>query len=405
MKIIVYTKRWWCLLCLLLLNGTAYTQDSSHLRISLLTCSPGDDLYAIFGHSALRITDSSSATCQFIEQNLGYRSLLINNRCDLVFNYGTFDFNEKGFYVKFMRGKLLYYLSIENFSDFAFAYQSEHRSITEQVLNLSGAEKLELRNTLIENLREEKKHYLYDFFLDNCTTRLRDMIVDFKHPRPVLPAVMPVTTTFRQAIHHYLDKGNKQWSKLGIDILLGARTDGIMTPAQQQFLPDNLMFALDSSNVPVVESSANLYPISPVKDNASFFSPINLFGVIFLFYMLIALGKNRWPLLIDSLDRLLFFLTGLTGVILLLMWFGTDHRMTKNNFNILWLWPINIIFIFFIHNKTRAVRNYLLLHGLVLCLFLLSWSFLPQKLNPGIIPLVLLLIYRSFILYFNKRSN
>ena len=109
--------------------------------------------------------------------------------------------------------------------------------MTEQVLNLSAEEKINIRHALIENLKEENKFYFYDFFLDNCTTRLRDIIVKYHNPQPKLPAVMPAHYTFRNAIHQYLDSNHKDWSKFGIDILLGAPTDAVMTTAQQQFLP------------------------------------------------------------------------------------------------------------------------------------------------------------------------
>ena len=208
----------------------AKAQDSSHIRISLLTCAPGNDqLYETFGHSALRVTDSSSVT-------------------DYVYNYGTFNFGDPGFYMKFIRGKLMYYVSIENFEDFKFAYQQDNRAITEQVLNFSAEEKIKIEDELINNLKEENKYYKYDFFFDNCTTRLRDIIETNKHPHPVIKPVMPPGTTFRQAIYQYLDKGKAYWGKLGIDILLGAKTDAVMTTEQSQFLPDNLMVSLDSAN-------------------------------------------------------------------------------------------------------------------------------------------------------------
>lgn len=130
-------------------------QDSSRLRISLLTCTPGEELYSTFGHSALRVTDSNAVT-------------------DLVYNYGTFNFDDEGFYLKFARGKLLYYVSVELFRDFAANYQYENRGITEQVLNLSGEEKIRMRHFLEENLQPQNRYYKYDFFFDNCTTRLRE---------------------------------------------------------------------------------------------------------------------------------------------------------------------------------------------------------------------------------------
>jgi len=206
----------------LLIINYCKAQDSSHIRISLLTCTPGDELYSTFGHSALRVVDSSSVT-------------------DIVYNYGTFNFGDKDFYLKFIRGKLLYYVSIENFQDFKNDYQQDNRGITEQVLNFSAEEKIKIEEALIENLKEENKYYKYDFFFNNCTTRLRDIIENNKHPHPVFNYVMPVGSTFRNAIYQYLDKGEEPWSKLGIDLLLGAKTDAVMTARQSQFLPDNLM--------------------------------------------------------------------------------------------------------------------------------------------------------------------
>ena len=97
-------------------------RDTSRMRISLLTCTPGEELYSTFGHSAYRVVDSNGIT-------------------DIVYNYGTFNFNDEGFYLKFIRGKLLYYVSTENFRDFVSDYKADNRGITEQVLNLSGPEK------------------------------------------------------------------------------------------------------------------------------------------------------------------------------------------------------------------------------------------------------------------------
>ena len=357
-------------------------RDSSRLRISLLTCTPGDELYALFGHSALRVIDSNSVT-------------------DIVYNYGTFDFDDPGFYLKFIRGKLMYCISIENFNDFKFDYQATNRGITEQVLNFSPEEKNTIRHALNENLKEENKYYKYDFFLDNCTTRLRDLLVNSKHPQPLLPAVMPVNMRFRQAIHQYLDKGKQYWSKLGIDILLGARTDAVMTAAQQQFLPDNLMSSLDScKNIRLVHSSEYLYPVSNNNDNNSWFTPMLFFSLLLLVFILLSLFKDKWAqLTLHTLDVSLFFLTGLLGIILIFMWVATDHSMTKNNYNLLWAWPTHIILPFFIRSNKNSVKRYFLFSSLVLGILLLTWFFLPQQMNNALLPFVLLLLYRSVTRY------
>jgi hypothetical protein len=363
------------------MQNPASAQDSSRLRISLLTCTPGEELYSTFGHSALRVKDSNSVS-------------------DMVFNYGTFNFEEKGFYVKFIRGKLLYCLSWSSFEDFKADYQFENRGITEQVLNFTGEEKLKIMAAIRENAREENRYYKYDFFLDNCTTRLRDLIEKNKTPRPQLPAVMPQNFRFRQAIHQYLDKNKKDWSKLGIDILLGAPCDAVMTTAQQEFLPDNLMIALDSTkNISMVQSSQNLYQLNPQQITTSWFTPLICFSALLLIFILISLAGERARVLINLLDGLLFFFTGALGILLLFMWFGTDHSMTKTNYNLLWAFPPHIIIAFFMNSKKSRVKNYFLFTTLGMTLVLICWSFLPQQMNNALLPLASLILFRAFVRY------
>lgn len=375
------------LLCLVFYARPAQAQqEHSGLRISLLTCTPGDELYSIFGHSALRIVDSTGLT-------------------DYVYNYGTFNFDDEGFYLKFIRGKLLYYISAEQFSDFVYMYRAENRGITEQVLDLTEEQKLELRTFLHENLREENKFYKYDFFFDNCTTRLRDIISNYKRPRPVFAAVMAEKTSFREAIHLYLDRGRQFWSKLGIDILLGAPTDGIMTAEQQQFLPDNLMWSLDSArNTRVVLDKQVVFRANRPAEEGFRFTPGIFFSFLLLLVVLLSLYKHPAATsLLARLDGLFFFLTGLLGLILLFMWFGTDHSMTKNNYNLIWAWPSHAVMAFLTASRKKWVRFYWLATAVGLSLALASWFFLPQQLNQALIPFVLLLIYRSSVRYIKNK--
>jgi hypothetical protein len=364
------------------LHISAFAQDSSHLRISLLTCTPGEELYSTFGHSAFRIVDSSKAF------NDGGR--------DVVYNYGTFNFDVDGFYLKFVQGNLMYCLSAEYFADFKTLYQSTNRGITEQVLNLTAAEKITVQQFLNNNLKEENRYYKYDFFFDNCTTRLRDILKKQHDSAFCKVAVMPVGSTFRQAIHQYLDKNHKDWSKLGIDILMGKPTDGGMTAEHMQFLPDNLMKSLDSSNHNMVLSSQNLYPITNENAKGSFFTPFIVFSLLAIFIVLLGYTKNKFaqPFL-QGFDGLFFFLTGILGIIIIFMWFGTDHSMTKNNFNLIWAWPTHTIIAFFINSKKNWVKKYFKFTAVALLAVLISWLFLPQQMNNGLIPIVLLLIYRS----------
>jgi hypothetical protein len=355
----------------------SFAQDTSRLRISLLTCTPGEELYSTFGHSAYRVVDSNAVT-------------------DIVYNYGTFNFDDNSFYLKFVRGKLLYYVSVEYFSDFKDLYQSTNRGITEQVLNLSAAEKITIRHFLNENLKEENRYYKYDFFFDNCTTRLRDILKKQHDSSFCQKPVMPAGSRFRQAIHQYLDKNGKDWSKLGIDILLGQPCDAVMAAEQMQFLPDNLMISLDSSDHPMVVSSKNLYSIQETNNNNSFFSPLAVFSLLLVIVFLLGLVKNKFVHgLMQGLDDMFFFLTGLLGIILIFMWTATDHQMCKNNFNLLWAWPTHSIIAFFVSSKKTWVKKYFKFTTIALTVVLISWFFLPQQMNNGLIPIVLLLIYRS----------
>lgn len=352
-------------------------QDSSHIQISLLTCTPGDELYSTFGHSAIRIVDST-------------------NTSDIVYNYGTFNFDDEGFYIKFARGKLLYYVSTEYFKDFRYLYEATNRGITEQVLNLTPAEKIAVQNFLNNNIKEENKYYQYDFFFDNCTTRLRDIIKKNLDSSFTVKPVMPLGTTFRNAIHQYLDKNEKEWSKLSIDILLGKPCDGVMTAEQMQFLPDNLMISLDSASHPLVASHQNLYSVNNESTKGSLFTPLNIFILLLIVIVAASLSRNKFILsCLYGFDGLFFFLTGVLGIILILMWTATDHSMTKQNFNLLWAWPTHAVAAFFVTSKKSWVRKYFTFSAVIMAIVLLVWFFLPQQLNKSLIPLVLLLIYRS----------
>lgn len=380
----IYFKKIVTIFIGLLLSSVSMAQESTRLRVSLLTCTPGDELYSLFGHTAIRITDSSMQT-------------------DVVYNYGTFNFDDKNFYLKFLRGKLNYFISAEYFEDFKYGYQITDRGIREQMLQLSAAEKKSLQSFLNDNLKEENKYYQYDFFFNNCTTKIRDILLKMRKPTLDLPAVMPVNTRFREAIHTYLDKGQQPWSKLGIDILLGARTDRVMSASDQQFLPDNLMRALDSShNNGFILSAENLYPLPQKEAQRLWFTPFVFFtSLLMLFVVLQFTGSKKWPVLMSGLDGWLFFMTGLLGILLILMWVATDHSMTKDNFNLLWALPTHTIISFFINSKKKWVKQYWLFTAITGILLLLSWALLPQQLNIALTAFVVLIIFRASIRYNN----
>lgn len=370
---------------------TAAQTDTSHLRISLLTCSPGEDLYSTFGHSALRVTDSAGNE-------------------DIVYNYGTFDFDEPGFYIKFTRGKLMYYLSTEEFASFADFYKRENRGITEQVLQLTPAEKNGIKGLLLQNLMSENRFYKYDFLFDNCTTRLRDLVEKTADTTVSYGKVVPDGTRFRQLIHKYLDRNDKQWSKLGIDLLLGSKTDAVMTNREVMFLPDYLMEAFNHTKIgrtPVVASAKSLHPFIPQSGQNNFLAhPGFIFSLLLIIVIMQGFSKNpRIKKIINGFDGVLFFITGMLGILMLFMWFGTDHLMCRNNYNLLWAWPIHIIFAFFTNSRKNYVKIYFRFSLVVSSVVLLTWFFLPQQMNAALLPFIMLLIVRSAAIGYRQEFN
>ena len=213
---------------------------------------------------------------------------------------------------------------------------------------------------------------------------------------------MPVGSSFRQAVHEYLDKNARSWSKLGIDILLGQPCDAVMTAEQMEFLPDNLMKSLDSSNAHhrLVISEENLYPVINDHDKSSFFTPYVVFALGLAVIIALGFFKNRIThAFLQGFDGIFFFLTGALGILLILMWTGSDYSMYRNNFNLLWAWPTHFIMAFFVTSKKQWVKKYFGFTAILLALVLLTWLFLPQQMNNGLIPVVLLMIYRSTLRY------
>jgi len=378
-------KKAFGLLFLFCFSNSLFSQTSPacHLRISLLTCSPGEELYSTFGHSALRVSDSVSGT-------------------DLIYNYGTFDFDDPSFYSKFVRGNLLYFVSVDKIENFLEEYETEKRGVMEQVLNLSCEEKEKLLASLQNNAKEENKYYKYDFIYDNCTTRLRDIV--FKN------AASPVYTqnilarkgvSFRNLIHEYLDKSYQYWSKLGIDLLLGSPLDKKISNSEAMFLPDYLLKAFDSTTILekklVSQKTEILKPI--LQENKSpLFSPFVVFTLLFVLIAISGFLKSTQNFLL-IIDFILFFLTGALGILMLFMWLGTDHPECRNNFNLAWAFPLHFFFVFFIYKKRNWVRNYFLANSILLSLLLILWKWLPQEMNNALIPFIFLMLLRSLMRY------
>ncbi|RYZ59369.1 MAG: DUF4105 domain-containing protein [Chitinophagaceae bacterium] len=368
---------------MILLAKAVSAQDSCGLRISLLTCSPGDELYSTFGHTAIRVTDAAAGI-------------------DEVYNYGTFAFTDD-FYYKFVKGRLLYELSVEDFSSFVFQYQAESRSIWEQELAVNCLQKAQLYAALRTNALPENRFYRYDFLFDNCTTRARDMMAKNSGGTAAYPLLFAgEAPTFRNLIHGYLNRAHQDWSKFGIDLLLGAKLDRKTTNLETTFLPDNLLKAFDSTTVsgsPLVKEETPLLVMPSVATESYLITPFVLFALLLFFGGVLTFVKKGWARkAVTVLDFFLLFVLGAVGVLLLFMWFATDHALCANNYNLAWALPTHVVVAFFLFSRKKWVQVYFRILFFLQLVLLLLWAFLPQQLNTALIPLLFLLVLRSWVL-------
>ena len=291
---------------------------------SVLTCGPGNDLYTSFGHSALRICDTARGI-------------------DVVYNYGTFDFGTPHFYWKFAQGRLDYCLSRSTMRGFLWENGAEGRSMSEQRLNMTQQQVCNLFVLLETNYLPEYRYYRYDFFRDNCATRVRDMVYSAVGKNVVLSRTAePVT--YRHLLASAL-RDTMEWWRLGIDCLLGLAADHRCSPTERMFLPKEMedefgMAAVDGS--PIVGEPIPLQPSGRVPMHRSF-PPAVVFWLVFVCVALLSWQGWRKGWRLAWLDRFLFILAGLIGLFLLFMWFGSAYDCTKWNLNVLWASPLLVL--------------------------------------------------------------
>ncbi|MDI9320882.1 MAG: DUF4105 domain-containing protein [Phycisphaerales bacterium] len=342
---------------------------SKGIHISLLTCGPGQEIYSVFGHTAIRMVDSNRGT-------------------DIVYNYGTFDGYDKDFEINFMRGKLLYYLSEERYEEFMALYQTDKRWVTEQLLNINDAEKKQIQAALLKNKAPENRAYKYDFFFDNCATRIRDILSKtedgkFKYPNVLAPNQ---SLSFRDIINRYL--ANNAWERLGINILLGSKIDKKMSNNEIMFLPDYLRDGIDGATLngkKFAQASRQILVGTPESKPTNIVLWIVLYGLLALVLVGTFFRQFHWVSTIIS--NLLLITTGLLGILILIMWLGTNHQTCSNNLNLLWALPTNLMFVFRKQRYKYAVIAIIML----LLSFLLHILQVQCLLLPEMLPILLIL--------------
>jgi hypothetical protein len=357
-------------------TGSAQTLSDS-AQISLMTVVPGKFIYSTFGHSAIRVKDPVT-------------------RFDRCYNYGTFDFEQPNFILKFCQGKLLYNLDAESYRSFEYGNLQDYRPTQEQVLNLNQGQKQQLFDLLVENYKEENRYYKYDFFYDNCATRIRDIVQEtFTYQLQFDTSALPKGATMRQLLQPYIEE--KPWLDFGIDLVLGLPADRKATTADYMFLPDYVhdLFAKAKTGegAALVKSERNI-PEGPIKKAPFTPSPLERPLWVMGFVALIGLLSMANPRTEHIFDTIFWFVLGVAGLVIALLWFATDHSATKSNLNILWAWPTHLLF-FWRTRRTGTTENYFAVAALTAALLLIFWKWMPQEMPTPALPLLGLIVVKG----------
>jgi hypothetical protein len=359
---------------------------STDARISILTCAPGEELYSVFGHSAIRVTDSIA-------------------NVDWVFNYGTFDFDTPNFYLKFANGNLDYLLSVSRYKSFLQAYIFEERSIVEQQLNLTQQEKQLLFDRLKNNAMPENRAYRYNFFFDNCATRIRDRIFDCFPRNSIVVDTLGAQLTFRQLYGSYLK--HSPWVEFGIHLLLGKGADKVANGLDEMYVPDYLYSQFKTTEIKQVDgSSRNLvqsestiisYP-RPSGQKPFLLWPQNVFVILLILILALTVFEIKRKKRIRSIDSFLLVITSLAGFLFIFLWFFTKHGVTQDNYNILWSSPLNLLLLAILplgqrfQKIKKAIVSLILVCNIV---FFIAWITGIQAFPAGLAAFVAVLSVRE----------
>ena len=360
-------------------------ENKNRYKISILSIGEGPSLVDAFGHTAIRVKDAQ-----------------LKN--DIVFNFGVYDFNSPNFYSNFVKGRPEYKLAIQNYSNLIQNYIRQKRYIVEHQLNLDQNSTKIIIDLLVEKLNDP--YYIYDYFRDNCTTRAADIVIDktnnkFKDDKLESEAIL----TYRDLIHRKINENS--WAALGIDLCLGAIIDKKINTRETFFLPENLMNYLDLYEGDIIKRNIIYSPESEISYRENLPSPLLINLILSLIIVAITIfnfKSNKWN---KSLDSLIFLISGSIGILIIYLWFFSNHFAGAQNFNFLWAFPLNFALIFAIYkNKIPNWSiGYIKLLIILIILLFLHWTTGVQKYNLTLLPIfVALLIRYSFLVHRINRT-
>jgi hypothetical protein len=363
-------------------------------EVSLLTADPGTELYSSFGHSAIRM-----------------REIGPDGR-DLVFNFGTFDFDTPNFYGKFATGKLNYMLSVAPYDRFIIEYDYYKRGLREQVLDLNQEQKDFLLQHLDAQYDPARRFYKYDFFYNNCATKIRDAFEIAMGEQLVWSDSIAEEKTFRNLIDEFVLP--LPWADFGIDLALGAVIDRPATELEKQFLPTYMEQAFANATIfengvsrPLVKQSRVLLEYPKEDAQQSLFNPTIVFWLIAVVFAALTLYGFKKGKLMKGLDVAFFGILGILGLVVAFLWFFTDHSATALNWNILWAFPGHLVLVWGLVARPNAawIPSYLLFVLGITVVVLLLWMFGVQSFSPALVPILLLLLLRANFLFYNRKKE
>jgi len=362
-----------------------YIQLSTNAEISIITAGPGKVLYEGFGHSTIRIKDTNF---------------------DTAYNYGMFDFNAPNFNLNFTKGKLLYKLESYPFHYFVRSYQRDGRWIKEQVLNLNKQEKQQFYEYLENNAKPENATYLYDPFFNNCATILREITeLILKEKVTFKTNHIQKKKSFRALMNDEIQWNT--WGSFGINLALGSKLDQVATEKQHMYLPDfvysgfkNATVTIDAKEENLIKTDRYILKFDELKVKTSSLNPLVVFSLILFIGLCITYRDIKRKKRTKWLDFLLFFFTGLIGLLIVFLWFFTDHSTTPNNFNFLWAFAPNLFVAFLMLKETpkKWVGNYVICLLVLLCIIPIVWLSKMQQLPLASLPFIMLLLLRFSVL-------
>ena len=366
-------------------NTSEVSANMDSVQISLLTCGPGNEIYSLYGHTAIRVND-------------------IKHQQDLVINYGMFSFRQKFFILRFVFGLTDYEMGIEPFCDFISEYTAEGRWVKEQHLNLNNTDKGRIMQAIAENYQPENRTYRYNYFYDNCTTRARDILTSNISGKINYNENKNTTTSYRDMVHQWTEQ--HPWARLGNDLLLGIKADSKTVRSQQQFLPDTLRKDFDRATVSyngttkkLVNKTEWLIPQQAKTNSGYNIKPWMFFEILLIIYGAVSIAEYNRKKKLWIADSLLFGICGIAGLILFAMIFS-QHPTVNVNLQILILCPLLIWSAFYTrHPKKHRVAwictTIIIAAGIIGNIF--------QHYDPAISILALILLFRSWLYTNNKK--